>query len=232
MKTIHEFDLTVATLRFARPLDAGDATRARGFCGRRFPDCVPLHHHRGERLVYTYPRVQFKVIDGDLIVWGVAEGATLARRVADVSEWQLGDEPLVSIQRDVSSSRAELGTCQKPVGYEFVSPWLALNQANHRRYMRSNEGARRGLLRRILIGNMLSMARCLGPVIGEEIRVRLDVLPGNVSHKGTDMLGFLGHFKANCVLPPLSGLGKGVARGFGTVSLRDGFALGDAGSSG
>ena len=104
--------------------------------------------------------------------------------------------------------------------YSFLTPWLALNEANYDRYQGAGLGERRDMLRRILIGNILSMSKGLGYVVTEEIKVsKLDVYPVKepVWLKGVRMVGFKGAFAVNFELPDYMGLGKSVSRGFGMI---------------
>jgi len=49
-----------------------------------------------------------------------------------------------------------------------------------------------------------------------------DLKERNILFKGEKMLGFIGEFKVNYILPSYLGIGKGVSRGFGTlISVKD-----------
>ena len=79
---------------------------------------------------------------------------------------------------------------------------------------------REAILSNILIGNILSMCKGLGVTIENRVTVahQLEWIP--VWYKGKRMEGFKGSFQVNCCIPDLCGIGKGTARGFGTVKYK------------
>ena len=103
--------------------------------------------------------------------------------------------------------------------YRFLTPWLALNEENHRKYQRLRSwNEKKEMLSKILIGNIIAMSKGLGYTVPAPIEVelgRLREVPARL--KGTPMIGFLGDFKVNFEIPDYLGLGKSVSRGFGTV---------------
>jgi Cas6b C-terminal domain len=71
---------------------------------------------------------------------------------------------------------------------------------------------------RVLVGNCLSLAKSFG----QHVHCRLAAeTPGlrsrNCRLKGVPMIGFLGTFRINFLIPAWLGIGKSVSRGFGTV---------------
>jgi len=83
------------------------------------------------------------------------------------------------------------------------------NQTNHDRHLKSDRSGRSDLLHRMLIGNILSMAKGLGYVVASQMR--LDI--GRTQHKscmvkGVGMLGITGEFMVNFAIPEYLGLGK------------------------
>jgi len=106
------------------------------------------------------------------------------------------------------------------LSYRFLTPWLALNEENYTRYKPLVPAKQKNLLRRILVGNVLSMSKGLGYVVTQEIKVsKLDIYPVKtpVRLKGVEMTGFNGTFSVNFEMPDYIGLGKSVSRGFGTI---------------
>lgn len=75
-----------------------------------------------------------------------------------------------------------------------------MDEENYERYKAAKPHEQKDLLRRILIGNILSMPKGLGYVVTEEIKVsKLDVYPVKtpVRLKGVGMMGFKGTFTVN-----------------------------------
>src|SRR5271157_2335415 len=74
--------LLIAHIHTQQPA-RGEPALLRGFFGCRQPENVLLHQHLGEgahtRLVYLYPRVQYRLRDGVPQVVGIAEGVAAVR---------------------------------------------------------------------------------------------------------------------------------------------------------
>jgi hypothetical protein len=217
-------DLTEYRMRLSRSLSPGEATRLRGFFGQAFGEEILLHHHHADgRLLYAYPRVQFKVLDRTAHLIGLAEGAGLVTRLwAEVDHARLGEEQLPVLEAGLARRREEIGETDEAIPYGLLTPWLGLNQDNFSLYRRlHSEAERRALLERVLVGNCLSLARAFG----HQVRLRLTadgrgLRPWRTRLKGVPMLGFLGTFRVNFRLPDRVGIGKSVSRGFGTVERR------------
>lgn len=218
-------DIVEYRLRFGRPLSPGEATQLRGYFGDAFVDEVLLHHHNPDgSLRYAYPRVQFKVLDQTAHLIGLAEGCDLVARLwATVDQARIGQECLPVLESGLTRRREAVGESDEPVTYRFRTPWLGLNQDNHRCYHIFRDPAKRQrLVERILVGNCLALAN----VFDHRVAARLTADAGGLKPrltplKGMDMMGFVGTFRVNFHLPNRAGIGKSVSRGFGTVE-RDG----------
>jgi hypothetical protein len=89
-------------------------------------------------------------------------------------------------------------------------------------YLGASEVARRRLLEKVLIGNILSAAKGFDHTVSSEITVELKrIRPTECLLKDIPVIGFYGSFTVNFQLPPLFGLGKSVSRGYGAVSRED-----------
>lgn len=207
----------------------------RGAIAGRFLEERLLHQHREDGSVeYRYPLVQYKRLGNECILVGLGQGAELIASLPMVQEqFELEGTSYHLLSREMTVRRIELTVLDRSVNYSFLTPWLALNEANYVRYQAGSAAERQSLLERILIGNILSMSKGLGYVVTEEIKVsRLDISPVRtpVRLKGVEMTGFKGTFAVNFDLPDLIGLGKSVSRGFGTVR-RIGLSTGRIGIS-
>jgi hypothetical protein len=211
--------LLLLTLKSVRPVEE-DATKLRGFFATRFTEYALLHHHVDvDKLLYTYPRIQYKILEGEAIVLGIEEGAEVLKEIYDqCDELTLGESTYTIIERGITIKEAEFGSSPALISYQFITPWLALSQQNYERYVDSRRQERRELLRRTLIGNILSASKGLEYVVLEEIKLELGRLRRQRCEvKGTPFIGFLGEFMVNFAIPDYFGLGKSVSRGFGTV---------------
>jgi hypothetical protein len=218
---------TIIRLQFDRPVEMSriQGKGIRGAIAGRFLEERLLHQHREDGSVeYRYPLVQYKRLGNEFLIVGLGCGAELVAGLSMVQEqFELEGVRCHLVSREMVARQVELTVSDRPVTYSFLTPWVALNEVNFARYQASGMAERQRLLERILIGNILSMSKGLGYVVTQEIKVsRLDVYPVRtpVRLKGVEMTGFKGTFAVNFDLPDLTGLGKSVSRGFGTVQRR------------
>jgi hypothetical protein len=207
------------TLKSDRPVDAS-ATKLRGFFATKFNEYALLHQHIDvDKLLYRYPRIQYKILEGAAIVLGIEEGAEVLKSVYDKYDTiKLGENEYTIVERGLTLKEEEFGISPEIISYEFITPWIALSQINYKKYSESKREQRRELLRRTLIGNILSASKGLDYVVLDDIRLVIGRLrQSKCEIKGTPFIGFLGGFMMNFTIPDYMGLGKSVSRGFGTV---------------
>ena len=199
------------------PLDLAHAPKIRGYIGNRFKDMPILHHHFGDLgYLYSYPLVQYKVIGGRPIILGIDAGADAVRYIErELDELVLGRVYQIR-EKKLKDTSERLGPCKESRVYEFLTPWLALNEENYRMYLQSRKKAT--LLNRILRGNVLSLCKGLSHRVGTRLKTAVFVRRSTATYKGIPMIAFTGRFILNYEIPQLLGLGKGVSQGFGTVT--------------
>jgi hypothetical protein len=214
-------DVVEYRLRFSRQLSPREATHLRGYFGHAFADEVMLHHHNADgSLHYAYPRVQFKVLDRTAYLIGLAEGGELVTRLwGEVDQAKIGEDTMPVLEAGLVRRREALGETERSIAYRFRTPWMGLNQENHRQYQAlTNPADKCALVERILVGNCLSLAKAFGHHVGIRLVAEAKGLrPWTTRLKGVEMLAFLGTFRVNFHLPDHIGIGKSVSRGFGTV---------------
>lgn len=211
---------TVLTFVTAPPL-TGHGNSLRGFVASRFADNVLTHNHdKNGKAVYLYPRVQYRIVKDEGMIIGIEEGATIVQEMAAILKTIniKGIEHEI-VEKKVHEKTVLFAPSEKQITYCFKRPWLALNESNHRDYLKlTTQNSKENLLRRILIGNILSMAKSLCNVIDTDLRIDAINIKGTDAFlKGTPMLGFIGTFSVNFVIPDYWGIGKSVSRGFGML---------------
>ncbi|MEM3849342.1 MAG: CRISPR-associated endonuclease Cas6 [Zestosphaera sp.] len=206
----------VLSLILDSEIEQSYASKLRGYVGSRFRDFQILHNHIGDLgYVYSYPLVQYKVISGHPIIIGVGAGAEAVKIVAEeLDSVLMGGRRYKILSKKIEDEEHRLGPLDGSAVYEFLSPWLALNKENYGRY--SGREPKGRILRRVLIGNVLSLCKGLSHQVRTRLRGAVFVKEVRVEYKGVPMIGFTGRFIINYELPPLLGLGKGVSQGFGT----------------
>ncbi|MEM7828676.1 MAG: CRISPR-associated endonuclease Cas6 [Candidatus Aenigmatarchaeota archaeon] len=204
------------------PLNRSDARWIRGYMGTLL-DNIYAHNHRADGgLVYSYPRIQYKVVNGSGLLLGIQEGADILRdafREIELTEIDMGGRSMEVLSRSVENCETELSTLSETVSYTFVTPWLALNRKNYESYKMSDSYEERvGLLEKILTGNLIAVSKGLGYTVAQRLKVKINrIREVQTALKGTPMLGFYGTFSVNFRIPEYFGIGKSVSRGFGTV---------------
>ncbi len=215
--SVMRIPLRYLVLHTDRPVEE-TGTNLRGYIGNRFREYPLLHHHL-DRPILAYPKVQYKVIGGTPSILGIADGASVIREISDeITELVFLHSRYDVVQRVAYDQMIPIHPVSQPVQYRFTSPWLALNGENYRRWRGMYDWReRKNLLNRILIGNLLSMAKGLGVVIDERLIVHTMLEQVPVRYKGVELTGFTGSFTVNLQMPEYIGIGKGVSQGFGTV---------------
>ncbi len=169
--------------------------------------------------MYLYPRVQYRLREGVPQIIGIAEGmaavahATSGLDCLDLAGWQYR---VLSV--DCEESEIELDERDEPRCYSFSSPWLALNQDNYVRYQAASWDERQKLLKRTLIGNILSMCKSFDLVVLQRLEANVDLSPTPVYIKRQKLLGFRGRFSVNFQLGSGLGIGHLVSIGLGEIA--------------
>lgn len=175
VKTIEQ---AIVSIKCNEHLDLQDARLFRGVFTRLYPNRPEFHGHGPNGLVYEHPKIQYKVVDGQASIVGLQEGAFLLQIVETPSRLRLGSRWLNVISVDRAAHAVPFGLAEFPIEYRFVTPWMALNEENHFRFeairLQDKEEIC-ALLRRILIGNLLSMSKALGYEVPGPILAEVEV---------------------------------------------------------
>ena len=209
------FTLTLGPEKFFRR----DIPKIRGYFANKFPQYLELHHHfAAKKYVYGYPFIQYKVIDYTPTIIGINDGVEVLKKIQDkVNEIQIDGSIIPIREKTMTQKEEEFGLSNDLHFYQFVIPWLGLNQKNYRLYQTADAEGKFQLLNRVLTGNLLSMSKSLGYTVTYKIIVSADTRLKLAKLKGINMSGFVGFFAANFKIPDFLGIGKSVSRGFGTV---------------
>ncbi len=204
-----------------------DIPKFRGFLANKYPNYNLIHNHlENGKLRYSYPQIQFKTIDGHPAIIGIKQGITVLKQVfMELNNIKIGDKEETIFEKSISLKEEEFGISKDYIDYQFLSPWMALNQENYEKYkkiktiLNFDERYRKinELLKGILIGNIISISKSLSYNVEKQIYTELLMQELSTKLKSTEMNAFNGVFKTNFFLPDYLGLGKSVSRGFGMV---------------
>lgn len=213
-----DINILIITLE-GHKLKSRDIPKVRGYIAGKFPEYLELHNHIGENsFKYGYPMVQYKTFNGVPGVMALNEASKiLIQAFYDIDHIDLKEAIIEIMERGYSVKKQAFGTSEHLISYRFLSPWMALNQKNYSDYQKADEQGKIEILKKILIGNIISMSKYLGYTVDRQIQVLIKLKPMMVNYKNQKMTGFMGDFLANFQIPDYLGLGKSVSRGFGTV---------------
>lgn len=213
-----------ATLSFSNViLRASHIHKFRGFIGNLFKNHDVIHNHdlKTGKPIYRYPLIQFKLINKipSIIAITGSAVAVFLEIFMRLDRIVIDDVTFPVFEKDIKVNEVEFGFAHETFMYEFVSPWIGLNQKNYQRYDTSSLAGKNEILKKTLIGNILSMSKNLGYWLekDQKIHIEIRVQEKTVHLKGKNMIGFTGIFKTNFMIPDDLGIGKSVSRGFGTV---------------
>ncbi len=190
-----------------------DAEGLRGFIGNIFKDQLLFHNHiESKKFNYSSPLIQYKIIDGKLAIIGIDKGADiLIENIEKIKEIKLKNK-IIPVTPNLTMTFPEIKVTKKFQKYEFKSVWFALNQENYRKY-RNGEL----LLSVQLRNNIIEFFKMCGITLNQEIFVEGNFKEKIFFSKNIKMIGFLGEFKTNVILPDDISLGKRKSTGFGRV---------------
>lgn len=179
------------------------------------------HNHETEGFRYRYPLIQYKRIQKKASIMCLNEGAdTIGLVLSRMNERIfLGKRPIHLDLESVKSDSFDFKLSNNTVTYT-IRDWLPLNQNNYEEYTKLEGLAEKSLfLERVLIGNMLSMAKGLDVFIDQQVNCNiLDLSELRwIYYKGVKVMSLDAVFKTNVVLPNYIGLGKGCSINHGTI---------------
>lgn len=201
------------------------AYKLRGFISNKFPGYPIFHHHiNNGKYLYTYPRIQYKVIEGIAYILGIEEGSNALKKIIDIEidRLQLGNNIYNVEQKIFCDNNEKFMPVREPLQYKFLTPWLALNKDNYQKFKTLKDWKEKKIiLNNILVANIISMCKGLSYDIEPNIYVNSKIKKIEVEFKGIIVNGFIGEFRTNFMIPNLFGLGKGVSHGFGVIKNKD-----------
>lgn len=193
----------------------------RGYLAERYSDYDLIHNHlNNNRLRYAYPAIQFKTINAHPVIVGIGEGIDILKKVfMDIDKLNIDGHIQRIDEKSIILEKVVLGQTDKMHQYRFISPWMALNSENHRKYKTLEWHQRRKFLEVILARNLKSLSKGFDYFIPDfpNIHVQAELKPVKRNFKNIKMTCFQGTFATNFIIPDHLGIGKQTARGFGMV---------------
>ena len=216
-------DTAVLSLKTNRPVHE-PAGKLRGCIGGMFPEHPLLHHHVDGGYLLTYPKIQYKVIEGTPFILGIEEGAGVLKEISgEIKRLELGSSIYEVAGRQINEQEMEVIATRNMHRYRFLTPWLALNKENYEKFKEIYEWReRKFFLNNILAANILSMCKGLGIIVDRSLYVHTHVDEKIIEFKSIPLKSFTGEFIVNFRIPDFFGIGKSVSQGYGTVKNIEG----------
>lgn len=197
--------------------------QVKGVLMKEFPDEALIPFINGSyRNDFLYPRIQVKILNEEIYLIGIKEGVEPVESI--VHNLEIMNFGNITFQiENIKSKQIELdcGPTDKSINYGFLTPWIALNKINLKRYKTfSDKNGKEHLdfLRRLLSQNIAFIGKELGILLETKIFVdlTLDSLKPRIMDDGKAG-AFDGNFQTNFVLPNYIGVGNGITKGFGVI---------------
>ncbi len=168
---------------------------------------------------YLYPRVQVKILNEQIYIFGIKEGINPVLSLIDnFNSFNFGNITINIEKYDIEKNKDQFTTTEKLLRYKFITPWIALNKSTGGKYRFLTDQEKPLFLNQLLGKNLLFIAKELGFDIKNKIFTKVSInnlIPEKIDENGWG--AFTGEFKTNFLIPSYIGLGNGITRGFGTL---------------
>lgn len=186
---------------------------------------ILFHNHTEDNYRYSYPLIQYKRLGSKAAIVCVADGTDVIGQflATDSQVMQLGENTVWLEIDSISPRQIMMQTWDSSFEYS-LRRWLPLNPENYQKYAACESLTDKiELLEKILIGNLLSLAKGLGIQVSEEIKVKIKSLrdPFIIKNKGVKLMAFDLEFVCNMSIPNNLGIGKNASIGYGTVNMKE-----------
>lgn len=180
------------------------------------PDGKSIYRSRGAPF-------QFKVINNEIYILALNEGIDFAE------SFQWPDSFIMLIGKKKVEVEFSLISKEKIPAtfneisfecYRNISPYLALNQEKHKRYLELSEAEQRKIIEKGLSDHILTAAKWCGVNVSHRIQTKLIQVKLGIPIRIKDNLIFVSFdvmFECNTEIPKYFGIGRFVSRGYGTV---------------
>lgn len=160
-----------------------------------------------------------KQVKGGLVLLGICQGAGFLWQITTgTQELEAGEIPCRITSRDPEIRQEEFGIDGGIHTYEFLTPWLALNQQYAKKfYDLSGKPARDAFMEKLLLSHLNTLAKSLDYVPPEPITCTAKVKFMRERIDRENVIVFLGKFTTNLRIPDYLGIGQSVSQGYGTL---------------
>jgi hypothetical protein len=169
--------------------------------------------------LHRYPALHCKQVKGELMLVGICQGAGFLWQLTEGNDrLEAGDMVCTITSRDPEIRCEGFGIEGVLHTYEFVTPYLALNQQYARKfYDLSGKPARDTFMQDLLLRHLNTLAKSLDYPLPAPITCSAKVRFLRERINRENVIVFLGKFTTNLRIPDYLGIGQSVLQGYGTV---------------
>ena len=170
------------------------------------------------RKKYLYPRVQVKILNEKIYFLGIAEGVSAVRSLIDNLKALDFGNITFKIKDIIIDENGFFEQTNHINKYKFITPWVALNRTNSKKFSKTSTSQKRKFLCELLTRNLIFLTSEFKIDFDEKILtdIELDNKLLSSFNENRDV-GFEGSFLTNFLLPDFIGLGNGITRGYGSI---------------
>jgi hypothetical protein len=191
----------------------------RSFFHKKSAEYTRLRKDSTEGFIHRYPVVQCKQVKNILMVIGIGQGAdSLQELCGSKEELRVKNTCCIITSRDREIRKENFGISDEIHTYEFLTPWLALNQQNAKKfYDLKGKPDRDAFMQKILTGHLRTLAKSIDYDLPEPLTCTSRIRFKRERIHQENVIVFLGTFGTNLTIPDYLGIGQSVSQGFGTI---------------
>ena len=166
-----------------------------------------------------YPPILCGQLKHEIRVTGICQGADfLYSLTRETTEIPGGENRCHIDTRDEEIRSEPFGITDEEHEYEFLTPWLALNQQNEKKfYLLQGKPARDAFMQKLLAAQLNTFAKSLEYSHELPIACTAHVRFVRERIERQTVMIFKGRFRTNLKIPQYLGIGQSVSQGFGWV---------------
>lgn len=212
----------VLTVEFDHRLKISEIPKFRGAVISSMENApIQFHNHGETGLVYSYPLIQYKSINGKAFIICINDSIKSTGNLFMEYQQQLkiGNRELMFPIKNINITDLAVGQSENPIEYS-IAYWLPFNQDNYNKFKDLKKLSEQCcFLEKILVGNIISFAKGAGIYLDFKIDCAIQSIEKTniAKFKDVKMTAYDLRFTCNVSLPNYIGLGKGVSHGFGTI---------------
>ena len=170
------------------------------------------------RKKYLYPRVQVKILNEKIYFLGIAEGVSAVKSLVDNFKTIDFGNITFKINDIIIDENGLFQQTDHINKYKFITPWVALNRTNIKKFSKISTSKKRKFLCELLTRNLIFLTSEFKIDVDEKILTDIELDNESLSSFNENRdVGFEGSFLTNFILPDFIGLGNGITRGCGSI---------------